>query len=932
VSITAAPAERSELPAPRRPPVIEFARQPALDGVRGLAVIAIILYHAEISWAKGGFIGVDVFFVLSGFLITTLLIAETGRTSRIDLRAFYRRRVARLLPMMLVVVAAGAAWAALAAEDTVLSRVRRDGLGALLYVNNWVQIHDGVGYFDRFSPPSPFTHLWSLSVEEQFYFVWPAVISAVIWCSTRRRATLTDETSDESSGATRHQQFRRHQDRFRRRIGVASAVGLAASATAAWWLEAHGSDPSVIYLRSDTRVQGIMAGCLVACLWWGRWRRRGDATADEGVLSTGRRTLGSMAIDVAGLVGLVSLMVVAHIGFDLRFGARGGYLLLAVVTCIVLVAATQRPGGLTFALLSVGWLRWLGTISYSLYLWHWLVNAAVDPRRTGWDPTVVLWVQLTVPILLAAGSYSFIERPGLRMTRRGFLAAPVAVAAVAVALVASTAGARASSAERFAEDSQRNAEPPPLAPPPPTSPPVPVAPPVTTILMIGDSFGSAIAAGWPGTDNVRVVDATTPVCGPFTFAGTRERRATPLSSCGDWATTLAQSLAANPTDVVVVGVRSWLSMTNNERLRTQKFAYDISTPQNLMTDELDALADVVQGGGATLVLTTAPSGVFPATERLPIDLYNQVAARVAAGRPDLVGTVDIMSGCATPCADPASGFIRTSQGSIPTPLRLDDIRSTVSGVSRARHLAAFDRLNSAPSAAGPARVLLVGDSVGWSIGSYWYGADPTPPPDAKVQLWPRGTYECELDAGPRLEQRGVVELSKRCADWRGDWSRYVERFDPDLVVVVIGTWEVFDRRIDGQRLVFGTPPWDRYFQSLLTDATNILGASGARVVFTLPPATRTPRSDKGAPTEWKIPSTDRFAHLAQVIGEFAQTRPDDVAVLDLASLVCPTSPCPAQVNGVTLRPDGVHYDETGGPVVGRWLADQLAAMTRVRPK
>ncbi len=897
---------------------IQFARQPALDGVRGLAVSIIVLYHADLSWARGGFIGVDLFFVLSGFLITTLIVAETAEHQRIGLRAFFRRRITRLLPMMLIVLAAGATWAAFAAEDTILTRVRRDGLGSLFYVNNWVQIHDGVGYFDRFSPPSPFTHLWSLAVEEQFYVVWPLVIAVVLWWSRRQRLV----GPEIGTGTRRRAATRRH-------IATASAVGLGLSAGIAWWSESTGGDPGVIYLRSDTRVQAIMAGCLLACLRWGRWRRRGDERLDPRRLGA---TGGSRLIDGLGLLGVLGLLIVTNRGFDLRFGARGGYLLLAVGSGAILVAATQRRGGVTQRLFSIGWLRWLGTVSYSLYLWHWFIDAVVDPRRSGWNPTVALWFQLIVPVALAAISHRLIERPGMRLTNRQLIRAPLAVGLVAVALIASTIGARASSAERFAQDVQRTAEPPPPPPPPISAPPVAVAAPVTTVLVMGDSFGSAITAGWTGTDNVRIVDATAANCGPFTFAGTRERTATPLSDCGDWRTTLPQRMAESTPDVVVVAVRSWLSLSTNERLRTQKFAFDVSTPQNLINDELDAFADVVQSKGATLILTTTPAAVFPKTEQLPIVTYTQVAARVATGRPDLVGTVDLMSGCAAPCADPISGFVRSSAGTVPGTERVADIRSSVAGSARASYLSAFDRRQSNAPANSAPRVLLVGDSVGWSVGSYWYGADPAPPPDAKIQLWPRGTYECELDSGPRLELRGVVELSKRCADWRGDWARYVARFDPDLVLVVIGTWEVFDRRIDGKRLTFGTPPWDDYFRSLLTDATNILGASGARVVFALPPATRASRSDAGAPTEWKSPSTDRFAHLARVIDGFVQAIPDRASSVDLAAKVCPTAPCPALVDGVTLRPDGVHYDETGGPMVGRWLTEQLSALKRVRSK
>jgi hypothetical protein len=159
----------------------------------------------------------------------------------------------------------------------------------------------------------------------------------------------------------------------------------------------------------------------------------------------------------------------------------------------------------------------------------------------------------------------------------------------------------------------------------------------------------------------------------------------------------------------------------------------------------------------------------------------------------------------------------------------------------------------------------------------------------------------------------------------------VERFDPDLVVAVLGTWEVFDRRIDGRLLEFGTPEWDANLTGLFSEAVDVLGSQGARVVFLTPPPTRSRPNDPGAPTEWKIPSTKRFAHVAGLIRSVAEARPDQVSVIDLSSFVCPDDPCPAKVDGVELRPDGVHYDEIGGKVVADWLTPQLLALERARP-
>ncbi len=153
---------------------------PALDGVRALAVAAVLLYHGDVSWARGGYLGVDAFFVLSGFLITSLLVSEWHSSGRIALAAFWARRARRLLPALFLVLAAVAVYAAMVAAPTELENLRRDGLSALAYVANWGQIASHQSYFETFAAPSPLRHTWSLAIEEQFYLVWPLLVFGVL--------------------------------------------------------------------------------------------------------------------------------------------------------------------------------------------------------------------------------------------------------------------------------------------------------------------------------------------------------------------------------------------------------------------------------------------------------------------------------------------------------------------------------------------------------------------------------------------------------------------------------------------------------------------------------------------------------------------------------------------------------------------------------
>ena len=219
-----------------------FRYRPGLDGLRALAVAAVILYHGQVSWAKGGFLGVDVFFVLSGFLITSLLLTEHEKTGRIGLTAFWSRRARRLLPALFLVLAAVALYAVVWAQPSELGTIRGDGLASLLYVSNWKFIYTGASYFQAFQSPSPLTHTWSLAIEEQWYLLWPLAVILMMRVFRGNRKTMT-----------------------------AAIVGLAlASATLMAVLFHPGSDPSRVYYGTDTRSQALLVGAALAALTAGR--------------------------------------------------------------------------------------------------------------------------------------------------------------------------------------------------------------------------------------------------------------------------------------------------------------------------------------------------------------------------------------------------------------------------------------------------------------------------------------------------------------------------------------------------------------------------------------------------------------------------------------------------------------------------------------
>ena len=328
---------------------------PALNGLRGVAVIGVVAYHLQIGWAKGGYLGVDLFFVLSGFLITTLLLEEWVGSGRINLAAFWGRRARRLLPALFLVVAAlalylvcNAAFGGPGANGLIdLSGMRGDAIATLLYVNNWHLIFAHQSYFAQFSTPSPLQHTWSLAIEEQFYLVWPLVLLVLLRYGRRGWRRI---------GADGH-------GRPRRRF--------------------LGADGGAVPSRRRSRrasTTGPIRGCSIS--WRGRpspsWRRRG---AQPGAQS--RRTLHWVGPVAAVVLGVFWVRAGTSGGLPTNFMFEGGFLLCAALAGLVVAdARLVEPGRFARGL---AWrpLHFIGTISYGIYLWHWPVIVYLNGARTG---------------------------------------------------------------------------------------------------------------------------------------------------------------------------------------------------------------------------------------------------------------------------------------------------------------------------------------------------------------------------------------------------------------------------------------------------------------------------------------------------------------------------------------------------------------------
>ena len=372
--------------------------RPGLDGLRALAVIAVLLYHAEVPWIPGGFLGVEVFFVISGYLITALLLAEWRQRGRIDLKTFWLRRARRLLPALYVLLVVTLAFAVVFLPGEVAG-LRGDVLAAFGYVTNWYLIFGQESYFEAVGRPSLLQHLWSLAVEEQFYLIWPPVLALGL-----------------AVGATRLR---------RRRMLAFALAGAAASAVAMALLYTPGVDPSRIYYGTDTRATGLLCGAALAFLWSsGEKYRPSDARHHRLELGHGRfrRRWGWTApllLDVVGLAALgVLIWLCLHLGEFTPFLYMGGFALVGLATAAAIMAVVQPYSFMGARLLGSAPLRWVGVRSYGIYLWHWPVFMVTRPDLdVPFDGLPLLALRMAATVLLADLSYRYVETP----IRRGAL-------------------------------------------------------------------------------------------------------------------------------------------------------------------------------------------------------------------------------------------------------------------------------------------------------------------------------------------------------------------------------------------------------------------------------------------------------------------------------------------------------------------------------
>jgi peptidoglycan/LPS O-acetylase OafA/YrhL len=368
-------------------------------------------YHLQLGWASGGYLGVDLFFVLSGFLISTLLLEEWSTSASLNLSAFWIRRAKRLLPALFVVVAAlglyvvlNGAFGGPGANGLIdLPSLRGDAISTLLYVSNWHAIYAHQSYFVQFSTPSSLQHTWSLAIEEQFYLLWPLGLLVILRAGRRSW----------------------------RQIGLVVTVTMGILSAGLMALLFHaGLDPTRVYDGTDTRLFDLMMGATLAFLVAAR-PQPGDRAL---------RVLHAAGPAAAIILG-VFWVAAGTSGLPSNFMFEGGFFLCAVLAAVVVADARLAEPGAFARILAVRPLHFLGTISYGIYLWHWPVFVYVSTDRTGLSTPPLDVVRVGATLVLATASFFGVERPIRRANLRARLlawAAPLAATATAMAIVVAT--------------------------------------------------------------------------------------------------------------------------------------------------------------------------------------------------------------------------------------------------------------------------------------------------------------------------------------------------------------------------------------------------------------------------------------------------------------------------------------------------------------
>ena len=647
--VTPAPdrgARRKPLPGPG-------SGVPALNGIRGVAVALVVVGHGGIPGVDGGFIGVDIFFVLSGFLITSLLLDELGRTGRIDLRGFWIRRARRLLPALLLMGLAVVAVRTLFSPDSV-ETLRADAVAAFLWTANWAFIAHKADYFSQGAAPSPLQHTWSLGVEEQYYLVWPVLLVlialALAGLARWRGATAT-------------------LCRVRIVVAVVAGLGVLASATEAV-LMASDARLNRVYFGTDTRAQALLVGAAAAALLVRDW------PAVLAGWSLIRSRWVKWVARILPVLGVVVLAEVVHRATGSATEFRHGLLIVvAVAAAAVIVPTALDQDGPVARVLEVPPLVWLGVISYGVYLWHWPVFLVLNGERTGWAGYPLFAARCAATLGAAALSWWLIEQPVRRWQPVHVpllrLAGATAATAVAVTMVVVPQATRTGAGPM--PDVSAAALVETVRP----APPAHAGPRPHTVAVFGDSIAWTIMRYLPPTPGISFLDRTTIGCGvvrggPYRYSG---RSLEQKPECDTWPERWSERIAHDRPDVVLLTIGRW--ETVDRMWRGDWTHIGDSDFDEYLEAELRRALEILGSSGARIVVTTEPFNrhgersdgtLYPEDQPSRVRRWNTMLRNVVADLPN-VDVLDLNAKLAPNGTYTAkiNGVLVRSDGVHPTP-------------------------------------------------------------------------------------------------------------------------------------------------------------------------------------------------------------------------------------------------------------------------
>lgn len=623
-------------------------RLSALDGIRAFAVLAVLLYHAGISWLGGGLLGVDIFFVLSGYLITSLLCRELVRTSKVRLRQFWAQRARRLLPALFVLLLGVAAYVRVFASSLDVGSVRADALATLTYVSNWHFILSDQGYFAHAAAPSPLLHTWTLAVEEQYYLIWPLVALFVV-----RRWGI-------------------------RMLAVVAGVGAVMSAVLMASMHTAGFSIDRLYFGTDTRAQALLVGSFLGAV--GSHRGAGFEILPVR-WTTG--TLRRLTWTVLGVGGAIILVWASHaLGGQDPSLYGGGYFVVAVAAACVILSCVTYPTSILTRLCSLQALVFIGRISYGLYLYHWPLYLVIDHAHTGLSGLWLLGTRLATTFFVATLSFFLLEEPirtgqwfrgKVGIVGIGSTATIVASALLLVTVAPATTVGAVQADKRLPAAQQRT-----------HTPGLPFTDPVRFVL-VGDSVAATLAEGLGQQSAMRygvdVVDRAALGCDLDTLeVNLSGAVGPPTPGCTDWRSVWSEMIARDRPEVVGLLVGRWEvsdHLYGGSWVHIGQQAWD-----DHLTAELNQAFDIFSSKGARVVAFTMPyvdppseaadGTPFSENDPMRIAAFNSLLRSVVSRRHGGVTVIDLNKQL-----DPGGHFQSTIAGN---PVRWSDgIHITLAG-------------------------------------------------------------------------------------------------------------------------------------------------------------------------------------------------------------------------------------------------------------